>query len=279
MWVEPANELLCFALVVDEVTIEFKESSEDTNDNSSGEDAWPNPVTEEVEEEEDVEFPLRTMGVPPLEENDEPYPDPWMGVMDMNAIYTNTMVPGVDDDNIPLPVGVGVGQRFMTKDALQMYFKDYCISRHVKFKRQVVRGRSSMCIISDRHSGIIRAVADVFPRPHRHRFCIQHIMANLKKRYSVKDLDKMVWRCASAETVDHYNHAIQNLEETRAELTEGMSHDQWALAYDGNMSFGKLTTNSSESVNSLLKRARSLPVQALASAIFYRMNAWFVHKR
>ncbi|KAG9458623.1 hypothetical protein H6P81_003131 [Aristolochia fimbriata] len=103
-----------------------------------------------------------------------------------------------------------------------------------------------MCIISDRHSGIIRAVRDVFPRPHRHRFCIRHIVANLKKRYSVKDLNKMVWRCASAETVAHYDHEMQKLEEAcpgaKAELTEDMSPEQWALAYDGNMSFGKLTT-------------------------------------
>ncbi|KAG9450502.1 hypothetical protein H6P81_010467 [Aristolochia fimbriata] len=305
-----------------EFILEERESSEGANDNSSGVESWPDPVTKDVEEEKEVEFPLPTMGVPPLEENDEPYPDPWMGVMNMDAIYTNTMVLGVDDDNVPPPIDVGVSQRFMTKDALQMYLKDYCISRHVQFKlsmdfsfvdpfisvdgthfygkykgclliatsfdednrlfslafalvekenidtwtwfisflvRKVVKGRSPMCIISDRHNGIIRAVADVFPRPHRHKFCIRHIIANLKKQYSVKDLDKMVWRCASVETVDHYDYAIQNLEEAcpgaKAELTEGMSPDQWALAYDGNMSFGKLTINSSESVDSLLKRA------------------------
>ncbi|KAG9452146.1 hypothetical protein H6P81_005050 [Aristolochia fimbriata] len=368
-----------FALVVDEVTLEFREPCEDANDNSSSEESWPNSVREEVEEEEeDVELPLPTMGVPPLEENDAPYPDPWIGVMDMDVTYRNTMVPGVDDDNVPPPVGIGVGQRFMTKDALVMHLKDYCISRHVhsgdqcswhvyasfsmklnmwkirrcndehtclnvelrmttgcaplqawrarnkalvavfggwdesynllpqffkaikdtnrgtKYKvitteegvtrgNFVVRGRSPMCIISNRHSGIIRAIRDVFPRPHRHRFCIRHIIANLKKRYSVKDLNKMVWRCASAETVAHYDHEMQILEEVcpgaKAELTEDLSPEQWALAYDGNMSFGKLTTNSSESVNSLLKWARNLPVQALASAIFYRMNAWFVHRR
>ncbi|KAG9458823.1 hypothetical protein H6P81_003331 [Aristolochia fimbriata] len=76
---------------------------------------------------------------------------------------------------------------------------------------------------------------------------------------------------------------MQILEEecpgAKAELTEDLSPEQWALAYDGNMSFGKLRINSSESVNSLLKRARSLPVQALASTIFYRMNAWLVHRR
>ncbi|KAG9453770.1 hypothetical protein H6P81_006674 [Aristolochia fimbriata] len=73
MWVEPARELLW-------------ESSEDTNNNSSGEDAWPDPIIEEVEEEEEVEFPLPTMGVPPLDENDEPYPDPWIGAMDMKIL-------------------------------------------------------------------------------------------------------------------------------------------------------------------------------------------------
>ncbi|KAG9458798.1 hypothetical protein H6P81_003306 [Aristolochia fimbriata] len=443
---------------------EEREPSEDANDNSSSEESWPNSVREEVEEEEeDVELPLPTMGVPPLEENDAPYPDPWIGVMDMDVTYRNTMVQGVDDDNVPPPVGIGVGQRFMTKDALVMHLKDHCISRHVQFRvhksgptvysvrctgdqcpwhvyvsysmklnmwkvrrcndehtclnvelrmdnrlctssvicnlimpnvrssftlspyeiiqlvkdkyhiqvsysrawrarnkalvavfggwdesynllpqflkaikdtnrgtkynvitteenvtrgnfvrfdraflafgpaihgfqfcrpfisvdgtnlygkykgclliatsfdgdnrlfplafalvekenidtwtwfisclaRQAVRGRSPMCIISDRHSGIIRAVRDVFPRPHRHRFCIRHIIANLKKRYSVQDLNKMVWRCTRAETVAQYDHEMQILEEVcpgaKAELTKDMSPEQWALAYDGNM--------------------------------------------
>ncbi|KAG9458270.1 hypothetical protein H6P81_002778 [Aristolochia fimbriata] len=84
------------------------------------------------------------------------------------------------------------------------------------------------------------------------------------------------------ETVAYYDHEMQILEEAcpgKAELTEDMSPEQWALAYDENMSFGKLMTNSSASVNSLLKWSRSLPVQALVSAIFYQMNAWFVHRR
>ncbi|KAG9446500.1 hypothetical protein H6P81_012628 [Aristolochia fimbriata] len=124
--------------IVERPIVEFipeeRELSGDAIDNSSGEESWPDLIREEVEEKEDVELPLPTMGVPPLEENDAPYPDPWIGVMDMDVTYRNTMVPGVDDDNVPPPVGVGVGQRFMTKDALVMYLKDYCISRHVQFR-------------------------------------------------------------------------------------------------------------------------------------------------
>ncbi|KAG9446692.1 hypothetical protein H6P81_012820 [Aristolochia fimbriata] len=254
---------------------EEREPSEEANDNSSSKGPWPEPVTDEdVEEEEDVKLLLPTMGVPPLEENDESYPDPWIGVMDMDVTYRNTMVPGVDDDNVPPPVGVGVGQRvfwafgpaihgfqfcrpFISVDGTHLYGKyKGCLLIATSFDgdnwlfplafalvetknidtwtwfisclaHQVVRGRSPMCIISDRHNGIIRAVRDVFPRPHRHRFCIRHIVANLKKRYSVKDLNKMVWRCASAETVAHYDHEMQILEEAcpgaKAGLTEDMS--------------------------------------------------------
>ncbi|KAG9453391.1 hypothetical protein H6P81_006295 [Aristolochia fimbriata] len=69
---------------------EEREPSEEANDNSSSEGSWPEPVTEEdVEEEEDVELPLPTMGVPPLDENDEPYPDLWIGVMDMDVVMAN----------------------------------------------------------------------------------------------------------------------------------------------------------------------------------------------
>ncbi|KAG9447256.1 hypothetical protein H6P81_013384 [Aristolochia fimbriata] len=132
--------------------------------------------------------------------------------MDINAGYMNTMDPGLDEDNVPPHVGVGVDQRFMSKDALQMAWRArnkvlvvvFGVSEELynllpQFFKAIkdtnpVRGMPLICIISDSHIGIIRAVADVFSCPHRHKFCIQHIIANLKKCYSVKDFDKMVWR-------------------------------------------------------------------------------------
>ncbi|KAG9446140.1 hypothetical protein H6P81_012268 [Aristolochia fimbriata] len=97
--------------------------SEEANDDSSSEGSWPEPVTEdEVEEEEDVELPLPTMGVPPLEENDEPYPDPWIGVMDMDVAYRNTMVPGVDDDEVSLALRDEIIQLVKDKYHIQVSY-------------------------------------------------------------------------------------------------------------------------------------------------------------
>ncbi|KAG9439774.1 hypothetical protein H6P81_019939 [Aristolochia fimbriata] len=62
MWVEPTRELLWYTRAklpewderVEGPIVEFipeeRESSEDANDNSSGENAWPDLVIEEVEE-------------------------------------------------------------------------------------------------------------------------------------------------------------------------------------------------------------------------------------
>ncbi|KAG9442218.1 hypothetical protein H6P81_018072 [Aristolochia fimbriata] len=118
---------------IDELYVQ-RESIEDLNDIFNGEDAWPDPVIDKIEEEKEVEIPLPNMGVRPLEKNDEPYPNSWIREMDMDAGYMNTMVRGVDGDNVPPPVSAGVGQKFMSKDALQMYLKDYYIRRHVQFK-------------------------------------------------------------------------------------------------------------------------------------------------
>ncbi|KAG9458372.1 hypothetical protein H6P81_002880 [Aristolochia fimbriata] len=93
-----------------------------------------------------------------------------------------------------------------------------------------------------------------------------------RRRGGVQDLEKIVWECASAQTMEEYNVAIQNLEEVcpeaKEELTEGIRHEQWALAHDGNVSFGKHTTNSSESMNALLKRAWSLPVMMAVTLLY-----------
>ncbi|KAG9450588.1 hypothetical protein H6P81_010553 [Aristolochia fimbriata] len=80
-------------------------------------------------------------------------------------------------------------------------------------------------------------MADVFPHPHRHRFCIRHIIVNLKKWYNVKDLDKVVWRCVSAQTMDKYDVAIQVLEEAcpeaKAELTGEINPDSTGSSHAG----------------------------------------------
>ena len=47
-------------------------------------------------------------------------------------------------------------------------------------------------------------------------------------------------------------------------------------AYDRGKRYKHMTTNLAESINSVLKGSRSLPICALVKTIFERTNAWFV---
>ncbi|KAG9439721.1 hypothetical protein H6P81_019886 [Aristolochia fimbriata] len=76
------------------------------------------------------------------EELDEPCPDMWIREMDTNARYMNTLISSINEGNVPPLIGVIVGQRFNTQDALQLYLKNYCIERHVKFK--VLKSRPTL---------------------------------------------------------------------------------------------------------------------------------------
>jgi len=53
---------------------------------------------------------------------------------------------------------------------------------------------------------------------------------------------------------------------------------KWSYAYDGGQRYIHMTTNLAECVNSVLKRARSLPICALLKITFQNINAWFVER-
>ena len=51
------------------------------------------------------------------------------------------------------------------------------------------------------------------------------------------------------------------------------------LSHDGGRRYGIMTTNMSKVFNSVLKRARNLPIIAFIQLIFYQVNSYFVVKR
>jgi hypothetical protein len=55
------------------------------------------------------------------------------------------------------------------------------------------------------------------------------------------------------------------------------SKEKWTLAYDTRgWRWGFMTSNMAEMFNSLLRGCWGLPVTAIASFTFYKLNAWFV---
>ncbi|XP_021740856.1 uncharacterized protein LOC110707155 [Chenopodium quinoa] len=111
-----------------------------------------------------------------------------------------------------------------------------------------VTQRDGLCVISDRHAGIIAAMNDPnvgFTEPRAyHRFCVRHLASNLKTHVRRNDM-----------------------------------RDIWFLFHDAGRRYGICTTNFSEIFNNVLKGARFLPIMSLVELTFHRVNKYFTDKR
>ncbi|KAL0331468.1 UNVERIFIED_CONTAM: hypothetical protein Sangu_1692300 [Sesamum angustifolium] len=102
-----------------------------------------------------------------------------------------------------------------------------------QLSRHVIRGRREMCLISDRHGGLIKAVREGpdFVSPHGVHRKFNCIMEEIKKQ----DVKAFAY-------LDQINKK------------------KWIASHDGGWRCGILTTNMSECINGVLKGARRLPM-------------------
>ena len=152
--------------------------------------------------------------------------------------------------------------------------------------RNRVTQRTRMCVISDRHPGIMAAMSD----PHLcwdvpyayHRICMRHLASNFMTRFKDKLLKNLVCRAAVATTPRKMNRHMATIGRINPEALqwlEAIPLPLWALSHDGGRRYGIMTTNMSEVFNSVLKGARSLPITALVQLTFSRLNSYFVARR
>ncbi|KAK4385882.1 hypothetical protein Sango_2712200 [Sesamum angolense] len=120
-----------------------------------------------------------------------------------------------------------------------------------QLSRHVIRGRRGMCLISDRHAGLIKAVREGpdFVSPHGvHRYCLRHfnrIMDEIKKQ----DVKAFAY-------------------------LDAINKEKWTASHDGGWRCGILTTNMSECINGVL-RGLALPVSALVEITLERTVHYF----
>ena len=152
--------------------------------------------------------------------------------------------------------------------------------------RNRVTQRTGMCVISDRHPGIMTAMSDPHLRwdaPYAyHRICMCHLASNFMTRFKDKLLKNLVCRAAVATTPRKMNRHMTTIGRINPEALqwlEAIPFPLWALSHDGGRRYEIMTTNMSEVFNSVLKGARSLPITTLVQLTFSRLNSYFVARR
>lgn len=150
----------------------------------------------------------------------------------------------------------------------------------VQFRLFVAQNRS-LCVISDRHGGIIHAMENLedWQEPFAyHRFCLRHVRSNFMTRFKNLALKKLCWAIGSTTQKRKFRNCRRDVMAINADAWEylnAIDRTKWCLAYDGNHRWGCLTTNNSESFNNVLKGARHLPILACIESSFRKTVSLF----
>nr|XP_043625642.1 uncharacterized protein LOC122597073 [Erigeron canadensis] len=168
---------------------------------------------------------------------------------------------GVDGNNQILPLAFAIVEN-------ESFASWNWFLSHIK--RHVVKDVDGICLISDRHPGILKAVNE------------QGSPWLEPRGYHSSQLKTLAYRAGSQNQIRKFNSIMEEIGTINPQARqwlEGHPRDKWTLAYDGGKRNGLLTTNLSEIFNSVLKGARFLPITACVQLTFYRLVHYFEVRR
>ena len=145
---------------------------------------------------------------------------------------------------------------------------------------------TGICVISYRHPAIMVVMSD----PHLgwaassayHKICMCHLVSNFMTPFKYKLFKNLVYRTAFATKLSKFSRHMATIGRINSEpqqWLEAIPLKIRELSHDGGRRYRILTTNMSEVFNSVLKGARSLPINALVQLTFFRLNSYFVARR
>ncbi|XP_047943013.1 uncharacterized protein LOC125189827 [Salvia hispanica] len=183
---------------------------------------------------------------------------------------------GVDANKKCLPIAYAIVDE-ETGDSWTWFLK------HVRI--HVVKYQREVCIISDRHKGIFKAMdSDEWkkePKCH-HKFCLIHVRKNILQKCKGPTVKGMVWALGATTQERKYKRRRRALHEESPDAIRQLNRagkENWSLCYDDGLRWGVTSTNMSECYNNVLKGVRELPIRALIDLTFWRTVEWWAQKK
>ncbi|XP_059310574.1 uncharacterized protein LOC132061914 [Lycium ferocissimum] len=138
--------------------------------------------------------------------------------------------------------------------------------------------RDNMCVVSDRHESIIKAVYRVYPTVP-HLACIWHLWKNVTKKYKSNDevLSPVFYSLAKAYTQDEFDKLMQKIENVDIRVKEYLDdagREKWSRLYSPVNRGWTMTSNIAECINGKLVAARELPVFDFLEEVRRMFGRW-----
>ncbi|CAL9018699.1 unnamed protein product [Prunus brigantina] len=141
----------------------------------------------------------------------------------------------------------------------------------------------NLVIISDRNVSIQNVWNKVFPTA-QHGICFYHMKGNMKRTCKLKKRDPILMhfeqaaKSYSIAEFDCHFRKIKRKEHVAQYLEEAGLH-KWSRAHMDGRRYNVMTTNIAESINSVLRFTRTLPVVHLIGEIMNPLVKWFTERR
>nr|KAJ0208800.1 hypothetical protein LSAT_V11C400177020 [Lactuca sativa] len=156
-------------------------------------------------------------------------------------------------------------------------------------KKHVVKEREGICLISDRHSGILKVVNErgsPWLEPYSFQrylfYFINHFydfVNNFHDKFHNSQLKVLAYRVGSRNQVRKFNSIIEEIGKLNVQARQWFEEHslcRWTLAHDCGKRYGLLTTNMSEIFNSVIV---FLPITSCVQLTFYRLVHYFDVRR
>ncbi|XP_076892551.1 uncharacterized protein LOC143544312 [Bidens hawaiensis] len=159
---------------------------------------------------------------------------------------------GVDGNNQILPLAFAIVEN-------ESYACWSWFLSHVK--KHVVKDSEGMCLISDRHAGILK-----------------HFINQFNDKFHNSQLKALAYRVGSQNQIRKFNSFMEEIGKINPKARQWLKEHgpkKWTLAHDGGKRYRLLTTNLSEIFNSVLKGTRFLPIAVCVQLTFYRLVHYF----
>ncbi|PWA85581.1 transposase, MuDR, MULE transposase domain protein [Artemisia annua] len=136
-----------------------------------------------------------------------------------------------------------------------------------------------LAIISDRHFAIGHACKNVFPNAF-HGYCCRHLMMNCNMQSD--RLKGLYWKTCKAYTRAEFDRCVACIRVMRPAAyrkLEDAGFEKWSRAYCPANRYNYMTSNSVESINSLTREVRRVPITMLMDWYRQLLQRWYFERR
>ena len=182
---------------------------------------------------------------------------------------TNLLAVGMDGNNQIIPIATGVSQG----ETLESW--TWFLSK----LKECIGEDPRLTIISDRHVSIQSACQSVFPNAF-HGHCCRHLMMNCNLKG--KKIRALFWKMYKAYTPDEFNLELAELGGKRPDAYNKLIQagvERWSRAYSAGNRYNYMTSNSAESINSLTRNVRRVPITNLMEWYNRLVQEWYCNRR